>query len=611
MIRPLRIFSVLLLAGAGIALGQQPVSAQTPQKFELNAFGGGTYFFRHLDPFKTKLVTGGIGGGSFTVNGQFWSVESRTAYGTNNIRFFNVPQGTLDLGSRTFETMLNPVVHFTNRTSRIRPYITAGVGVNSYRPTDEAKTEASNSANTLLFASITHLHTSTRATFNYGGGVKLRLKKDGALGLRFDVRGLLSDNPRFGFAEVAQPGTVFIKNGTLNGLQTTVGLTWIFGKDHPKPVAEIPPPPPPPPAPAPLPPPPPPPVPQNVIGVSEIQGSAADVCAGGTANLTVTNTSTFPVRYQWTLNGTNVGTNQNSYTLSAPDAGGNQNVSVQITDASGSTRSATTVTRNISMRTRPYVRPTVQSTLAGPASVMRGDVVTANAAGQGDCGGALSYTWTASEGTVTAAGQRATYDTKNVAFGPNTDRDELKQVTLTATVRDTRGNTATGPVVVTVRRVAEVVRLPDILFSSKSSFVNNCGKRILLEEVFPKVRSGNYTVVLVGHNDDKEKVANLDRDRAYSAAKVLVAGADTQVRIEPMRVKADWVGTSQTAPKEPGFCGTSTRPAAAETASRTIEQNDPSSENRRVEVWLVPAGMTMPQSVANAKDLPATIHPPK
>jgi hypothetical protein len=74
----------------------------------------------------------------------------------------------------------------------------------------------------------------------------------------------------------------------------------------------------------------------------------------------------------------------------------------------------------------------------------------------------------------------------------------LKTVTLTATVRDARGATASSPVTLTVRKVAEIQRMPDLLFTARSSRINNCDKRILLEEVFPKVRSGNFTIVLVG-----------------------------------------------------------------------------------------------------------------
>jgi flagellar motor protein MotB len=149
------------------------------------------------------------------------------------------------------------------------------------------------------------------------------------------------------------------------------------------------------------------------------------------------------------------------------------------------------------------------------------------------------------------------------------------------------------------------------LFTSGSSRVNNCGKRVLLEEVFPKVRSGAYTVVLVGHVNDNERTANLDRDRALNAARVLVAGADTQVRVEPGRVKADWTGTTQTASKEPGFCGTSTRTSVSEIPGATIAPTDTAAPNRRVEVWLVPTGMGMPPSATGAKDLPADIRPPR
>jgi outer membrane protein OmpA-like peptidoglycan-associated protein len=256
----------------------------------------------------------------------------------------------------------------------------------------------------------------------------------------------------------------------------------------------------------------------------------------------------------------------------------------------------------------------VTAAVAGAADIARGATATVNATGMGDCGGALTYTWAAAEGTVTpVAGtpQRATFDSRNVVFPPVADRNEQKQVNVTVTLRDARGATANAAVPITVRRPAEIVRLPDILYTSRSSRVNNCGKRILLEEVFPRLRSGNYTLVLVGHRDDAERtVANLDRERAYNAARVLVSGADTQTRIEPARVKVDWVAATQTASKEPGYCGTSTRPAVKEASGATIRNADTTAENRRVEVWLVPAGMAMPPSVVAAKDLPATIRPP-
>jgi outer membrane protein OmpA-like peptidoglycan-associated protein len=349
-----------------------------------------------------------------------------------------------------------------------------------------------------------------------------------------------------------------------------------------------------------------------VIAVSEIQmqGGNAPVCAGTPVNLSVTNKSTFPVRFQWTLNGTATGADQPNLTFTPGDAGGPQNVSIQVTDVSGRTPGgAQPVTRNITVQGRPYVRPTIQAKT--PGEVPRNGTATVNAAAQGDCGGALTYTWTASEGTITPAPGnplQATFNPQSVAFGPVSDRDEVRQVTLTATVRDARGATASTNIPVTVRRAAELVRFPDILFTAGSSRVNNCGQRILLEEVFPRVRSGNFTVVLVGHVDAAERTANLDRERAYSAARVLVAGADTQVRVEADRVKADWVGTAQNAPKLPGYCGTSTRPTVREIQGATIQENA-AAENRRVEVWLVPAGLQLPATIAAPKDLPATIRP--
>jgi outer membrane protein OmpA-like peptidoglycan-associated protein len=340
----------------------------------------------------------------------------------------------------------------------------------------------------------------------------------------------------------------------------------------------------------------------------------ANPCAGTPVNLSLTANNPFAVRYQWTVNGTASGGNQPTLTFNAPDAGGMQQVAVQISDATGRTPASPTVTRNIAVPTRAYVRPTVKGALTGAGDLQQGQSTIVTAEGQGECGGPLTYTWSAAEGTITpdaANPQRAIFNSTNVAFSPAVDRDEVKQVTVTATVRDGRGTTANGPIVITVRRPAQAVRMPDILFTAGSARVNNCGKRILLEEVFPRVRTGNFTVYLVGHRDGRETTANLDRDRAYNAARVLVTGADTQVRLEPERVRADWVGNNQTAAPQPGFCGTSTRPSTEEVAGATIREADAGAANRRVEVWLVPTGVALPPSAVNARPLPNTIRPPK
>jgi hypothetical protein len=42
-------------------------------------------------------------------------------------------------------------------------------------------------------------------------------------------------------------------------------------------------------------------------------------------------------------------------------------------------------------------------------------------------------------------------------------------------------------------------RLDDVIFAKDNARVNNCGKRILIDDAAAKVASGDYDIVLVGH----------------------------------------------------------------------------------------------------------------
>ena len=114
-----------------------------PHEFEVNFFGGPSYFRGMDDSLRTKLVRGGTLGAQFTVNP--WNhigIETGfNIYGVNNARFRTASGGTKAFGSRVFSMYVNPVFHFTDRLARVRPYVTAGFGVNAFYPTREAKSE--------------------------------------------------------------------------------------------------------------------------------------------------------------------------------------------------------------------------------------------------------------------------------------------------------------------------------------------------------------------------------------------------------------------------------------------------------------------------------------
>jgi outer membrane protein OmpA-like peptidoglycan-associated protein len=158
-------------------------------------------------------------------------------------------------------------------------------------------------------------------------------------------------------------------------------------------------------------------------------------------------------------------------------------------------------------------------------------------------------------------------------------------------------------VAVTERPTAR--RLDDLLFAKGSGRVNNCAKRLLIEELTPLLRDNpDWTVVLVGHRDEQEP-ANLDRVRAQNAAAVISAGTGICPSLELNRVKIDTVGTNQSSTPRPAFCGAST--GIKERSGQGVTETDNRAQFRRVEVWVVPAGAEMPEGLRNAKDAPVEV----
>jgi len=564
----------------------------TPHKYEINVFTGFTGFHELHDSLNTQLATGGLLGTSFTWN--HWNkvaLEGEMVYyAVNNLRLTVAPDTQLGLGSRMFQWNVDPVFHFSGRTSRIRPYVSAGWGQNRFYPTRDAIRQAASvaAANPPL-AGLATLDADTVGTFNYGGGVKWRLTKSGGIGLRFDARGLISKRPTF---------EITTSRANLYAFQPTVGINFWLGKkprdrEYERTIT--------------ITQPPPPPVTNNSISLGTLQGGG-EVCGGTPVNLSITattNPANVPVQYQWAVNGMNTGGNQNSLMFTAPDAGGDQRVTVTITDTSQGATRAQPVTVTQTIRVRPYVRPTIRVT-SGATEVQATDTtIPFVATTQGDCGGALTTTWTASEGRITPNAQnpnQAGFDATGVAFGAGGPTDQVKQITVTATVRDTRNQTSAGTAQLGVRKKAVAVQLADILFVRGSARVNNCGQRVLTDDVYPQFRNG-YSIVLVGHTDPGDpRTANLDRDRAYAVGRLLVSGGRSpRNKIDSQNIRVDWAGNDQTSPKNSRQCETSVR----EAAGNAISANDAAAPNRRVEIWLVPNGAAMPAAVKNPRDLPA------
>jgi outer membrane protein OmpA-like peptidoglycan-associated protein len=291
-----------------------------------------------------------------------------------------------------------------------------------------------------------------------------------------------------------------------------------------------------------------------------------------------------------------------------PNSSGDIRIGLHVADATDASRGADASPVTVHVNT--YNRPTV-SVAANPPELDRGQMAMLRAVGTGsDCSGTLTYAWAASEGTVTGSGPNAQFDSSSVNFNADRSRPQSKMVTVTATVTDGKGGSGTASTSLTVNLGAEATHFGDILFPKDSARVNNCGKRVLIEQLYPQLAANpNYDVVLVGHIDSSEAPSgrsrrgrNLDRDRVLQTAAVLSGGGGTCSSLDPSRIKGSWIGATQETPSVPTSCAVSTT-APKERRGAAIDNTD-TSKNRRVEIWLVPKGLTLPPAARDAKELP-------
>ncbi len=610
---------------AASAFGQQPPSAgnaqqpaeaatnhektagdEYPDIIELDPFGGVSMWGEVNRGLGEKLVTGGVVGGRAAWNfSEHLGLELSYSFMVNNVRLVTpISPGlpSFGFGQQIHYPALNLVYNFTRRGSRFQPYVTVGGGGAQFTPTSKAEAYARDPAVNAIYGS-SGLTDNLQPALNYGGGLKLHLSEH--LGLRFDVRGFWSRNPTFGLPNYNSGGIYIPSKDHINGLQATLGLVVYLKKPY------VPPPPPPPPPPAPL-------------DAGQITGPGGTLCQGKAIMLhsSATDPSGHTLNYSWKLNDVSQGGNSPDFSFT-PNNAGDFKVEVVVTDSTNPAR--TVMAGPLTLSVQENAKPQIVSVSANPTSLScaadSNGVHSASLTGQATgsaCGGNLTYKWTVSEGSVTNdSSPTATFDASSLNFESG-GMAQTKSVTATLTVTDEAGQTASQTTPVAVNCPPQFKRLSDIVFSKNKARVNNCGKRVLIDQAAPQAGT-TYDVVLVGHRaaDEETAVAGgtrrgrrarvaaaraLDEQRALNAAAVLVGGHGTCANLDLSQVKVDWVGTDSTSTPDPGLCGTSNLPATKERRGSQVSEAD---KDRRVEVYLVPRNsQAMPPAVKNARQLP-------
>ncbi|HYA18588.1 MAG TPA: hypothetical protein VEF06_14045, partial [Bryobacteraceae bacterium] len=345
----------------------------------------------------------------------------------------------------------------------------------------------------------------------------------------------------------------------------------------------------------PAPPPPPAPKPVAAVAVSAITG-AHDVCPGEPLRLSVTASGWLPDQtpvYQWYLNDKPVEGANGTFLVAPTDQSGTRYVKVTVSAGESSKTS-----EQVSYTVKPLLPPAVTLS-ALPLTIPYGDKaqLTSSATGS-ECTDPVSIRYTASEGSLTGT----TFDSTPMQFDmTNRSRPQSKVVHFTAIATDKIGQTATATADITVTLTPVARRLDDVVFPENSSRVNNCGKRLLLDELTPMLRSDpDAKVVLIGHRDNGEKSQTIDTERVLNAAAVLSAGSGICPQLDLSRILVKSAGTDRTSETRPAFCGSST----VERAGSAVSPNDARAQFRRVEIWFVPGGAALPDGIAGLTAIP-------
>ena len=591
---------------AGIALAMTgPVSAQDTGSKTTNVAQGG-YSPLYFDIFagyqwfqflqgsnqSQNFAPAGVWGERWTEDiSKYIGIQEMLQLGYNGAQYY--PAGNFHYShtsDQNQQVFVDIVVHLRPREAKIRPFLFIGPGWAHYNTPSFGKlTPGPGTPGPIvdvLPAGTGPQPYNSGFAFNYGLGVKYNASPK--WGLRFDVQGMRSVLPHFGLPGFAAvPGDLTVPGqGANNSITLSVGVI-INLKYH------YPPAPPAPPVVAP-------PAPVANIQVGAITGAHGDVCAGDSVQLSVTASGWLPNQtpaYQWSVNGSPVsGATSSSFSVPTLTAG-NKTITVQVSAGGTSGTSAP-----VSFTVRPLTPPTITFGIS-PSTVPYGTRINLAAnATPSACGGPV---------TIRYSGQGVTgnvFDSTALNFDQsNRVRQQSQTVHITATGTDTKNQTASAGADVTVTLTAQARRLDDIVFTQNSSRVNNCAKRLLLEELTPMLRSDpGAKVILIGHRDATERARMnppLDEARVINAAAVLSAGKGICPSLDLSRLQVNWVGTEQSSETRPAFCGTSTN--VKEMGGQAVRQSDTHAQYRRVEIWFVPSGADMPAGVSGLKDAPA------
>jgi PKD domain len=270
----------------------------------------------------------------------------------------------------------------------------------------------------------------------------------------------------------------------------------------------------------------------NVVPLSSppIIGCSANpqaVTLGGTAVITAIASSPEgrPLTYSWSASSGTISGTGNVATLNTSGAApGTITVTCKVADNQGLTASGTTA---VTVNAVPLSSPPIIRCSANPQAVTLGGTAVITATASSPEGQPLTYSWSASSGTISGNGNTATLNTSSAAAGT---------ITVTCKVADDQGRSATATTVVTVNAVHAAP--PTISCSANPSIMN---------------QGGTAVITATGRSPQ-----NLPLTYSYSASAGSISGTSTTANLETSRASAGIVTVTCTVDQQGGGTASAT-----------------------------------------------------
>jgi hypothetical protein len=224
-----RIVFAVLTCLIGTSVVQAQVSEVSSER--IGVYGSGSFaagervFVADDDDFLTNYKRGGKFGVRFSADfSDRWAGELSYSVGRNNLRVNRLdPPRTL----RTFRTVFhqfagNGSLYFRPVGDELRPFITLGLTLARFNPTNDAQTLAAQN----FLGDPTRIGPSTKLGINFGGGFEAAANE--WLGIRVDLKDHVFGVPRFGLPEEPlNPGGVFYPiSGAIHNIEVGVGAVF-------------------------------------------------------------------------------------------------------------------------------------------------------------------------------------------------------------------------------------------------------------------------------------------------------------------------------------------------------------------------------------------------